>query len=182
MQNIYLKYIWELYNVWIFQQVMYLGSWLCQIHWSHVGWWNSSNGDSWTGAGTELDSDMHNSEIKVNSCNTYREWLWQDYENTGGCETVITYSCCVQVITLRLVLSSHTSSMTISAALRTDSMTSPRALHTPTWPGVSPLSRAHGAAPDTGLERGSLARELGQESWHWYGESQQVWGAKQEDA
>lgn len=57
--------------------------------------------------------------------------------------------------------SDHTSSMTISAALRTDSMTSPRALHTPTCPGVSPLSRAHGAAPDTGLERGSLARELG---------------------
>lgn len=54
-----------------------------------------------------------------------------------------------------------TSSMTISAALRTDSMTSPRALHTPTCPGVSPLSRAHGAAPNTGLERGSLARELG---------------------
>lgn len=53
-----------------------------------------------------------------------------------------------------------TSSMTISAALRTDSMTSPRALHTPTCPGVSPLSRAHGAAPDMGLERGSLAREL----------------------
>lgn len=57
--------------------------------------------------------------------------------------------------------SDNTSSMTISAALRTDSMTSPRALHTPTCPGVSPLSRAHGAAPDTGLERGSLARELG---------------------
>lgn len=55
--------------------------------------------------------------------------------------------------------------MTISAALRTDSMTSPRALHTPTCPGVSPLSRAHGAAPDTGLERGNLARELGQKRW-----------------
>lgn len=50
--------------------------------------------------------------------------------------------------------------MTISAAFRTDSITSPRALHTPTCPGVSPLSRAHGAAPDTALERGSLAREL----------------------
>lgn len=56
-----------------------------------------------------------------------------------------------------------TSSITISAALRTDSMTSPLALHTPTCPGVSPLSRAHGAAPDRGLERGSLASELRQE-------------------
>lgn len=43
----------------------YLGSWLCQIHWSHVGWWNSSSGDSWTGAGTELDSDMHSSEMGI---------------------------------------------------------------------------------------------------------------------
>lgn len=54
----------------------------------------------------------------------------------------------------------HTSSMTISAALRTDSMTSPRALHTPTCPTDSPLSRPQGAAPDTGRERGILAREL----------------------
>lgn len=56
-----------------------------------------------------------------------------------------------------------TSSITISAALRTDSMTSPLALHTPTCPGVSPLRRAQGAAPDRGLERGSLATELRQE-------------------
>lgn len=69
------------------------------------------------------------------------------------------------MIALRNLTSDHTSSMTISAALRTDSMTSPRALHTPTCPGVSPLSRAHGAAPDTGLERGSLARELGHRRW-----------------
>lgn len=56
--------------------------------------------------------------------------------------------------------------MTISAALRTESMTSPRALHTPTCPGVRPLSRAQGASPDTALERGSLARELGhRERW-----------------
>lgn len=60
--------------------------------------------------------------------------------------------------------------MTISAALRTDSMTSPRALHTPTCPGVSPLSRAHGAAPDTALERGSLARELEHRRWECYGD------------
>lgn len=53
--------------------------------------------------------------------------------------------------------------MTISAALRTDSITSPRALHTPTCPGVSPRSLAQGAAPDTGLERGSLAKELRRE-------------------
>ena len=56
----------------------------------------------------------------------------------------------------------RTSSITISAALRTDSMTSPLALHTPTCPEDSPLSRAQGASPDTGLERGSLARELGE--------------------
>lgn len=37
---------------------VYLGSSLCQRHWSHVGWWNSSSGDSWTGVGTEFDSDM----------------------------------------------------------------------------------------------------------------------------
>lgn len=72
----------------------------------------------------------------------------------------------------------HTSSMTISAALRTDSMTSPRALHTPTWPGVSPLSRAHGAAPDTGRERGSLARELGHKNGRWRSDSQQVRGGR----
>lgn len=60
-----------------------------------------------------------------------------------------------------------TSSITISAALRTDSMTSPLALHTPTCPGVSPLRRAHGAAPDRGLERGSLASELRQEQKGW---------------
>ena len=42
---------------------IYLGSWLCQIHWSHVGWWNNSSGDSWTGAGTELDSNVQSSEI-----------------------------------------------------------------------------------------------------------------------
>lgn len=64
--------------------------------------------------------------------------------------------------------------MTISAALRTDSMTSPRALHTPTCPGVSPLSLAQGAAPDTGLERGSLARELGHNGGDWYSDLQQA--------
>lgn len=68
--------------------------------------------------------------------------------------------------------------MTISAALRTDSMTSPRALHTPTCPGVSPLSLAHGAVPDTGLERGSLARELGFKDGEWYSDSQPVQGQK----
>lgn len=56
-----------------------------------------------------------------------------------------------------------TSSMTISAAFRTDSMTSPRARHTPTWPGVNPLRRPHGSAPDTGRERGKRARELQRE-------------------
>lgn len=107
---------------------------------------------------------MHNGEIKANSCHIQKM------------ETIISYLYCVQVIPPRVIVSVHTSSITISAALRTDSMTSPRALHTPTWPGVSPLSRAHGAAPDMGLERGSLARELGQKGVGWYGDSQQVWG------
>lgn len=53
--------------------------------------------------------------------------------------------------------------MTISAAFRTDSMTSPRARHTPTWPGVKPLRRPHGSVPDTGRERGKRARELQRE-------------------
>lgn len=77
------------------------------------------------------------------------------------------------------VLSNCTSSMTISAALRTDSMTSPRALQTPTCPGVRPLSRAHGAAPDTGLERGSLARELRQKTCEFNCYSLHNWGGKE---
>lgn len=53
-----------------------------------------------------------------------------------------------------------TSSMTISAALRTDSITSPLALHTPTCPTDSPRRRPQEAAPDTGRERGILASDL----------------------
>lgn len=63
------------------------------------------------------------------------------------------------------VSGSLTSSMTISAAFRTDSMTSPRARHTPTWPGDNPLRRPHGSAPDTGRERGRRARELQRERY-----------------
>lgn len=81
----------------------------------------------------------------------------------------------------RIVIVSHcvsgflTSSMTISAAFRTDSMTSPRARHTPTWPGDNPLRRPHGSAPDTGRERGRRARELQREVQH----SRRTWRINQ---
>lgn len=77
----------------------------------------------------------------------------------------------------KCLTSDPTSSMTISAALRTESMASPRALHTPTCPGVRPLSRAQGASPDTALERGSLAREL----WCEWREERRSSIKKQED-
>lgn len=119
-------------GMWRFSFYFHLDSSLCQIHWSHVEWWNNSSDDSWTGADTEVNRTSLASLRHRN----------------------------------QTIVSCHTSSITISAALRTDSITSPRALHTPTCPGVNPLSRAHGAAPDTGLERGSLARELGHTHTH----------------
>lgn len=66
------------------------------------------------------------------------------------------------VTELNLLTEFLTSSITISAALRTDSMTSPRARHTPTCPADKPRKRPQGPVPDTGRERGNLARELGE--------------------